>query len=222
MKKAMLVCALMLGACTYNRVHEVQSVGDTKTVYKVPVVYGIGIAEKSKPFTPRDFTSISFMQFDLPTKGGTAECVGIADTIELSFGVPFEKFRPDDKMHYHVLMVPAGYYALSTGIKPAEANPSLYFKIEKGHPQYLGDFWITKVPTRDDPTQNLMHVTTLPVEYHIKAARAALQKFNIEDEKMSTVKMVNTDSTSIIPDCIPNFNDTLDKVMGKVGSFKGD
>jgi hypothetical protein len=73
--------------CAVNRVEEVKSARDTKSIYKVPVVYGIGIAKDSLPIPSYHIAAIGFAEYDPATKEGTSSCLGHADVMWVSFGV---------------------------------------------------------------------------------------------------------------------------------------
>jgi hypothetical protein len=203
LSKLGLISALLitLTGCAVNRVDEVKSAGDAESLYKVPVVYGIGIAKDSLPTRSSDIAAIGFAEYDPVTKRGTSSCLGSADVLWVSFRVPFREIPQDHYLHYHVLMVPPGYYALTMGIKPHEANPSLYIKIEDSGPQYLGDFWLTE--THDPKYKSLAQLSTLPVEYHPKDAVQALQAFGISSDPLPQVPLVPTDGGARFLLCTP-------------------
>jgi len=200
-----LILTLSLGGCAVNRVETVNSKNDAQSMYKVPVVYGIGIAKNSLPLKSAELPMIGFQEYDPVTKKGTASCLGSADTIWLSFEMGWDKFPQDYDIRYHVLMVPPGYYALSMGAKPYEANPSLYIKIEPGHSQYLGDFQFKKSPSSlsNYPNNILPKISILPVEYHEDKALEILRKFEIPIEQLQKVPLTPTDGTAGFLLCTP-------------------
>jgi hypothetical protein len=201
----LLGLALSLGGCAVNRVEEVHSARDASSMYKVPVIYGIAVAENSLPLRGAELPSMRFSEYDPVTKKGTASCLGSADDVWISFRMGFDKFPQDHNLHYHVLMVPSGYDALSMGVKPYEANPSLYFKIEQGRPQYLGDFLFKKSPSTQPNDQNnlLARTSTLPVEYHKDEAINVLQKFGIPTDQLENVPLIPTDGGAEFLLCTP-------------------
>jgi hypothetical protein len=166
-------------------------------------VYGFGVAKDSLSLSPSDEAGIDFAEYDPVAKKGTASCLGSADNLWVSFGVPFRQFPKDHDLHYHVLMVPPGYYALSWGAKPYEASPSLYIKIDHSGPQYLGDFWLMKTSDLTYKYLNLTNLTTLPVEYHPENAAHALQAFGIQSEPLPQVQLIPTDGVANFIICMP-------------------
>lgn len=196
MKKVAHILGLLavLTGCAVDRVKEVNTPDEANSLYKVPVVYSIGLAENSPPISSTNITSIVFAEYDPVAKRGTSSCLGSADTIVMSLWPDRNQNPPKHNLHYHVLMVPPGYYALSWGgITPHEANPSLYIKIEDNGPQYLGDFWVVETPSTNPKYPWLSKASTLPVEYHQEQAKQALQSLNIPFDQLQQATLIPTD-----------------------------
>lgn len=202
MKTKFMYCFLylfLLSSCAVNRVDYVRSISDTKSLYKVPVIYGIGIKDDSLPIRYYGILGPEFGEYSLRKKQGSAGCLGSADTISISFhGLPIKhkEIIDNKQMHYYLLMVPPGYYALHRGSALHEANPSAYFKIERGYPQYLGNFWISKTDLTKKDQRNYFHSyqkITSPIEYNMSAAQKTLQKFTINPEELKIVAINSGD-----------------------------
>jgi hypothetical protein len=187
MKKFLLgmVCVL-LSACGMNQVKTVDTKDDAYSTYRVPVVYGSGVLDNSA--NPME---MHFSGYDPMMKESTSKCLSSANVIDIKFGGEVDH-KPSVGMHYHVLMVPPGYYALSMGaVAPYEAQPSIYFQVTDINPQYLGDFWIAT--TSDDEK---VHIKAAPMEFHPDEAAHTLESFGIPSTYMKPIQMIPTDGRS--------------------------
>ncbi len=192
-KFILLILISFPSACAVNRVINVKSQNDTITFYKTPVVYGIGTTDRY--IKTGSYDNIEFLSYDPETKQGAGSCLGAAD--RMTIGV-----RNPERISHYLFMAPTGYYAYSPiGIKPYEANPSVYFEIKKGHPQYLGDFIIDSMPSSDSLTGH--ETLALPVNYNEEKARKTLEKYGIDGTNMEKVELKKTDGFAHFFICTP-------------------
>lgn len=199
-KYILLLTALScLGGCAVNNVSDVDSKFDTLSFYRVPVVYGISNEETSNFDYNR---SISFREYDPKTQEGTGGCLGTANAIFINSKNEQMNGTNKDQASYYVIMVPPGYYAMSVGAKIYEADPSVYFKVEKNAPQYLGDFKVkSEVKYQDMPGLKLYF--TDPVEYHEDMALVALKEFGVAAEKVKKIDLIPTKGYAGMVLCTP-------------------
>lgn len=196
---ALVICTAALSGCAVNNVSNVDSKFDTLSFYRVPVVYGISNEEISNFDYNR---SMSFGEYDPKTQKGTGGCLGTANAIFINSKKEQMNGSNKDQVSYHVIMVPPGYYAMSMGAKTYEAYPSVYFKVEKNAPQYLGDFRV-KSKVRDQYLLNDKEYFTDPVEYHEDMALAALKEFGVAAEKVKKIDLIPTKGYAGMVLCTP-------------------
>jgi len=202
-KLLILLSILFLTSCAINRVEVVKSIKDTRSLYKVPVVYGIAIAKESLPLTYNIGTA--FAEYNPKTKKGTGSCFGSADKIRISYNSPnYKEPIKDRNIHYQILMVPPGHYVSMWGHPNSKTNK--YIKIERGKPQYLGNFVYLKrlnINSNKARVRSNYETIRLPITYSMQEAAKALEEFDINADKLQKTNYTNTDgyATGII--CTP-------------------
>ena len=179
-----LVLAATLAGCAVNRVVEVKDPEQAHSIYKVPVIYGTKLLERSLN-TP----GFGFSEYSPGRHAGTASCLGSADRFSVRFDA-----RPGNTA-YHVLLVPPGSYALEQGSdRPSEAAPSGYVTFEAGHSYDLGLFQAE--PAQSSPRNGrnflLPEYRLLPVKYDLATASNRLAALGINSSQIEPAKISPT------------------------------
>lgn len=182
--RIIFIISFLLTGCSVNRVNYIASQTDIKSFAifpKVPVVYGITVKKDSLPIKSYERFGYFpvFQEYSPKTKKTTAGCFGTANRIYINFHEKNKK--PDDeKIYYYVLMVPPGNYARMGEV-------TQYFSIKSEHPQYLGNFVISKISRAGTFSGT---ASNLRMEYNLNAAKKSLETLNLNSKQLNVVSTI--------------------------------